>query len=82
MQPEMTKSGDNYQHGVIRLRGRVGRACPEHDVADTREGSRRFRVRVNIYLVRVFTFIFIFVSFHSPLFLLLFLVIFFYSFKF
>ena len=36
----------------------------------------------NIYLVRVFTFLFIFVSSHSPLFLLLFLVIFFYNFKF
>ena len=36
----------------------------------------------NIYLVRVLTFLFIFVSSHSPLFLLLFLVIFFYNFKF
>ena len=46
MQPERSKGGDNYQHVVIRPRGRVGRARPEHDVADTREESHRFRVRV------------------------------------
>ena len=60
MQPERSKGGDNYQHVLIRLRGSVGRARPEHDVADTREGSHQFRVRLeNIYLVRVFTYIYI-----------------------
>ena len=46
MQPERSKGGDNYQHVVIRLRGPVVRARPEHDVVDTREVSLRFRVRV------------------------------------
>ena len=50
MQPERSKGGDNYQHVVIRLRGPVVRARPEHYVADTREVSRRFRVRVREYL--------------------------------
>ena len=50
MQPERSKGGDNYQHVLIRLRGSVGRARPEHDVADTREGSHRFRVRVREHL--------------------------------
>ena len=46
MQPERSKGGDNFQYVVIRIRGRVSRTRPEHDVADTREGSRRFRVLV------------------------------------
>ena len=50
MQPERSKGGDNYQHVVIRLRGPVVRARPEHDVADTREVFRRLRVRVREYL--------------------------------
>ena len=62
MQPERTKGGDNYQHGVIRLRGRVGRVRPEHDVADTREGSRRFRVRVRKHLPGQGVYIFIYFS--------------------
>ena len=50
MQPERSKGGDNYQHVVIRLRGPIVRARPEHDVADTREVFRRLRVRVREYL--------------------------------
>ena len=80
MQPERSKGGDNYQHVVIRLRGRFGRARPEHDVADTREGSRRYRGRVREHLPGQGVYIYLFlVSSHSPLFLLLFFVIFFYK---
>ena len=73
MQPERSKGGDNYQHVVIRLRGPVVRARPEHDVADAREVFGRLRVRVREYLPgqSVYMFFF-FVSSHSPLFLLLF----------
>ena len=70
MQPERSKGDDNYQHVVIRLRGRFGRARPEHDVGGTREGSRRYRGRVREHIIYLFL-----VSSHSPLFLLLFLVI-------
>ena len=60
MQPERSKGGDNYQHVLIRLRGSVGRARPEHDVADTREGSHRFRVRVREHLPGQGVYIFIY----------------------
>ena len=50
MQLERSKGGDNYQHVPVRLRGRVVRVRPEHDVADTREVFRRLRVRVREYL--------------------------------
>ena len=60
MQPERSKGGDNYQHVVIRPRGRVGRARPEHDVADTREESHRFRVRVREHLPGQAVYIFIY----------------------
>ena len=61
MQPERSKGGGNYQHVVIRLRGRVGRARPdEHDVADTREESDWFRVRVREHLPGQGVYIFIY----------------------
>ena len=60
MQPERSKGGDNYQHRVIRLRGRVGRARPKHDVADTREESDWFRVRVREHLPGQGVYIFIY----------------------
>ena len=50
MQPERAKGGENYQHVAIRLQVLVVCARPEHDVADTRAVSRRFRVRVREYL--------------------------------
>ena len=81
MQPERSKGGDNYQHVVIRLRGPVVRARPEHDVVDTREVSLRFRVRVRESTRSECLHVLFFVSSHSPLFLLLFLAISFYNFK-
>ena len=60
MQQETVTGGDNYQHVVIRLRGRFVRGRPEHDVvANTREVSRRFRVWVREYLPAYLYFIFL-----------------------
>ena len=54
VQPKREESGDNHQHGVTYLRGCIVRARPEHDVADIRAVSRRFRVRVSEYLPEYF----------------------------
>ena len=62
MQPERSKGGDNYQRVVIRLRGPVVRARPEHDVVDTREVSLRFCVRVREYLPAQSVYMFFFLS--------------------
>ena len=54
VQPKREKNGDNHQHVVTYLRGCIVRARPEHDVADIRAVSRRFRVRVSEYLPEYF----------------------------